>query len=146
MLWRVINKERVPVIQLLAVWILCRNSFNKVDWYLETWNPDSSVMRGYSGSCGIQDRWLTRPRLSENILKSIQYLPVSELCCSYKPRRKENCGIFCLPFGRVFRLRYVKTNSILHQDPAVCTQTMRSRSRMLICGLVSLVSRVLLLS
>lgn len=65
-----INKERVPVIQLLAVWILCRNSFNKVDWYLETWNPHSSVMRGYSGSCGIQDRWLTRPRLSENILRS----------------------------------------------------------------------------
>ena len=55
-----------------------------------------------------------------------------------------NSIIFVSPFGRDRRLRYAKTNAILHQGPAVCVQTMRSRSTILICSLFRLVSRLLL--
>lgn len=55
-----------------------------------------------------------------------------------------NSIIFVSPFGRDRRLRYAKTNAILHQGPAVCVQTMRSRSTILICSLFRLVSRSLL--
>ena len=59
-------------------------------------------------------------------------------------RWRRNSLLFLSPFGPDRRLRYVQTNAILHQGPAVCIQTMSGRSTILICSLVSLVSRLLL--